>query len=341
MTTPAHPLKVAILAAPEVTSSTLFGMLDLFASAGRDYSWITQGVAGEQKMAPYVVGRERRGFTAANGVFVQPDHDYTTAPRPDIACIPDFFVNPGESVAGQYEVEAAWLRRVYEQGTIMASACSGAVLLGEAGILANCEATIHWGYGKTLTNNYPGVRLNMRQPLVISGEAQRIVMAGGGTNWQDLALYLIARHVGLKEAVEVAKVYMLQWHELGQQPFAALLSRRQTGDAAINRCQTWAADHYREASPVNAMMAVSGLPKRTFIRRFQEALGMTPLDYVHAVRLEAAKSLLEGGDLSVEAIANEIGYEDASFFGRLFRRRVGLTPKQYRLRFQPLRQAIE
>ena len=136
---------------------------------------------------------------------------------------------------------------------MLASACSGAVLLGEAGLLANREATIHWGYVATLTNNYPGVKVKPDQSLVLSGEAQRIVMAGGGSSWQDLALYLIARFVGLKEAMEVAKVYMLQWHDMGQQPFAALMRFRQTNDAVINRCQKWAELNYRTPSPVAAM----------------------------------------------------------------------------------------
>jgi transcriptional regulator GlxA family with amidase domain len=334
------PLNVAIVAVPEVTASTLFGMFDLFSSPGRDYQFITRGIPGEQRMRPFIVARNAKGFEAANGIPVIPHHDFETAPQPDIVCIPDFFVNPGDSVAGQYAPEAQWLRKVHDKGAVLASACSGAVLLGETGLLANCDATIHWGYVKTLTNNYPGVKVNLNQSLVLSGEAQRLIMAGGGTSWTDLALYLIARHVGLKEAIEVAKTYMLQWHELGQQPFAALLSFRQTNDAVINRCQEWVAENYRTASPVAAMMQVTQLTERTFMRRFRDATGLTPLDYVHALRLEEAKQMLETGDLSVEAIANEVGYEDASFFGRLFRRKVGLTPAQYRLRFGALRRAV-
>jgi transcriptional regulator GlxA family with amidase domain len=223
---------------------------------------------------------------------------------------------------------------------MLASACSGAVLLGEAGLLANREATIHWGYVETLTNNYPGVRVKPGQSLVLSGEAQRVVMAGGGSSWQDLALYLIARFVGLKEAMEVAKVYMLQWHDMGQQPFAALARLRQTSDAVIRRCQEWAEHNFRKPSPVATMMGLSGLPERSFARRFAKATDMNALDYIHALRLEAAKELLESGDLPVEAIANEVGYEDASFFGRLFRRRIGVTPQQYRMRFGALRRAL-
>lgn len=177
---------------------------------------------------------------------------------------------------------------------------------------------------------------------MLSGEAQRIVMAGGGSRWQDLALYLIARFVGLKEAMEVAKVYMLQWHDMGQQPFASLTSFRQTTDATVNKCQQWVAMNYQTHAPVAAMATHSGLPERSFIRRFTKATGMKPLDYVHALRLEEAKQILETTDLSIEAIANEAGYEDASiFFGRLFRRKTGLTPAHYRLRFGALRQALK
>ena len=132
---------------------------------------------------------------------------------------------------------------------------------------------------------------------------------------------------------------MLEWHELGQQPFAALLSFRQTNDALINKCQDWIAANYRASSPVAGMAQVSGLSTRTFIRRFRDATGMTPLDYVHALRLEEAKQMLETGNQSIEAIANEIGYEDTSFFGRMFRRKVGIAPGKYRLRFGALRNA--
>ena len=81
------------------------------------------------------------------------------------------------------------------------------------------------------------------------------------------------------------------------------------------------------------MVALSGLPERTFKRRFAQAAGMSPLEYVHTLRLEEAKQMLESTDLPVEVVAGEVGYQDASFFGRLFRRRVALTPAAYRKRF--------
>ena len=151
---------------------------------------------------------------------------------------------------------------------------------------------------------------------MVSGEGQRLVMAGGGTSWQDLALYLIARFVGVDAAMQVARINLIDWHAIGQQPFARLARSRQVDDAVIARCQTWIAEHYDEPSPVTAMVRLSGLPERSFKRRFQQATGMSPLEYVHTLRLEEAKQMLETNDDPIEAIANEVGYEDAGFFSR-------------------------
>jgi transcriptional regulator GlxA family with amidase domain len=334
-------VNVAILAMPEVTASTLYGMYDLFASAGRDWSFLTKGVAGQSRMRPYVVSAHQPGFCASNNIWIRPDHALDDCPVPAIVCIPDFFVMPGESCAGRFDAEVAWLRNCFAAGATMASACSGAVLLAEAGLLDGLDATIHWAYGATLTTNYPEIRVHPDRALVINGAEQRIVMGGGGTSWQDLTLFLIGRFVGLKEAMEVAKIYLVDWHDSGQRPFASLLMGKQITDALITRCQEWVAVHYAEPSPVAAMTKLAGLPERSFIRRFGKATGMSPLDYVHSLRLEEAKQMLETADLPVEAIANEVGYEDASFFGRLFRRKVGLTPAQYRRRFSSLRRVLQ
>jgi len=184
------------------------------------------------------------------------------------------------------------------------------------------------------------VRVRARRTLVAAGDGQRLVMAGGGTSWLDLGLWLIARFASVVDAMHVARLNLIDRHAVGQQPFARLAKSRQTEDAVIARCQVWIADHYKQTAPVAAMVKRSGLPERSFKRRFQQATGMAPLEYVHTLRPEEAKQMLEAGDGSVEAIAAEVGYEDAGFFARLFRRKVGLTPGQYRRRFGGMRRAL-
>lgn len=333
--------QVALLAVPESSASTLYGMYDLFMSAGRDWQMIAGADSPASAMQPLVVAAQASPFCAANDVRITPDASLTACSAPDIVCVPDLMVSPHEVADTHHHAEITWLKRCHAQGAIIAAACSGAILLAQAGLLDGQEATTHWAYSDALAARYPRVKLRPQRALVISGEGGRLVMAGGGTSWLDLALYLVARSVGIEEAMQVAKVNLIDWHDIGQQPFARLAHSRQVDDAIIARCQVWIAQHYAEPAPVAAMVRLSGLAERSFKRRFQSATGMAPLEYVHTLRLEEAKHLLETGNDPIEAIALEVGYEDAGFFSRLFRRQVNLTPAQYRKRFGALRRALE
>lgn len=335
------PVKVAILAFPEATASVTYGMYDLFMAAGRDWGLIVDGKPGPALVCPRIVSAHSEPFMALNDVQIAPQATLDEAADAQVVCVPEVAVAPAEPLTGRFTREVEWLKRCYAAGATLATACSGAVLLAEAGLLSGQDATTHWAYCDILRSRYPGVKVHKERALVVSGEAQRLIMAGGGTSWQDLALYLIARFVDVDAAMNVARVNLIDWHAIGQQPFARLTCSRQVEDAVIARCQTWIADHYQEPSPVAAMVQVSGLAERSFKRRFQQATGMSPLEYVHTLRLEEAKQMLEAGDEPVEAIANEVGYEDAGFFSRLFRRQVSLTPAQYRKRFGSMRRALK
>jgi transcriptional regulator GlxA family with amidase domain len=340
MDQPNRQVVAAILAFPEVTASTVYGMLDLFRSAGRDWGFITSGTPGEERIRPYVVSRVGSPFRAANDVWIHPDCTLHDCPTPDVVCIPEVFVPPGEPLDGRFDHEIAWIRDRYRDGATITTACSGALLLAEGGLLDGCEATTHWAYCDVMQRRHPRIRVVGQRAIVATGDGQRLVMAGGGTTWLDAALFVIARFVGVEEAMQVARLSLIDWHGIGQQPFARLSCARQGDDAVIARCQAWIAVHYAQSAPVAAMTAYSGLTDRSFNRRFRRATGMTPLDYVHTLRLEEAKQMLECGDEAIEAIAQECGYEDAGFFARLFRRKVGLTPAQYRRRFGSMRRVL-
>ncbi|HET9702364.1 MAG TPA: helix-turn-helix domain-containing protein [Burkholderiales bacterium] len=335
------PPTVAILAFPETSASVVYGMYDLFMSAGRDWGLVVDGKPGPALMRPRVVSTRPGVITAANGVRITPEATTGQCAAPEIVCVPELTVPPGQPLDGRFDAEIAWLKRCHAAGSTVATACSGAMLLAEAGLLDGREATTHWAWCDVLRRRYPAVTVREKQALVVSGEGHRLVMAGGGTSWLDLALYLIGRFAGIDAAMQVARVNLIDWHAIGQQPFARLARSRQAEDAVIARCQVWIAEHYRERAPVSAMARLSGLPERSFKRRFEQATGMSPLEYVHALRLEEAKQMLESGDAPIEAIAEEVGYEDAGFFSRLFRRQVNLTPAQYRRRFRSMRKALQ
>jgi transcriptional regulator GlxA family with amidase domain len=177
------------------------------------------------------------------------------------------------------------------------------------------------------------VQLRPESILDLESEADGLVTAGGVTSWQDLALHLIGRFCGREEALRIAKVYLLPGHDDGQLPYAAMTQLVYKDDAVIAKSQEWIAQNYSSPNPVSAMTERSGLTPRTFARRFRSSTGYLPKDYVHALRIEEAKQAIETGDSSLDEIGAQVGYEDATFFRRLFKRRVGLTPAAYRRKF--------
>jgi len=335
------PVDVAILVMPETSASVIYGMYDQFRCAGRDWGVIVEGRPGPEAMRPRIVAAKAGPLHVANDVLVTAEASLDDALDADIVCVPDLAVAPGEPIEGRFTREIEWLQRCHARGILLASACSGSILFAEAGLLDGCDATTHWAYCDVMRARYPNVTVHAQRALVVSGKGQRLVMAGAGSSWLDLSLYLIARSVSVEAAMQVARINLIDWHAIGQQPFARLARTRQVDDAAIARCQTWIADHYAEPSPVATMVRLSGLAERSFKRRFQEATGMSPLEYVQTLRLEEAKQMLETDGDSIEAIANEVGYEDAGFFSRLFKREVNLTPAQYRKRFGSMRRVLE
>lgn len=335
------PVRVAILAFAESSASVIHGLYDLFCSAGRDWGVVTRGEPGPALIDPLLVARRSGVIEVCNGVPVTAQWSLGECPPVQIICIPEVNLPPGEPLAGRFEAELAWLRARHAGGAVLAASCSGAMLLAEAGLLDGEDATTHWAWCDAMQKRFPRVRVRPQRALVIGGEGQRLVMAGGGTSWLDLALYLIARSIGVEQAMQVARIHLIDWHQIGQQPFARLARTRQVEDAVIAGCQAWIAEHYAEPNPVAGMQRQSGLPERTFKRRFHQATGMMPLEYVHALRLEEAKQMLERDGEAVAAIANAVGYEDSGYFSRLFRRQVQMTPAQYRRRFGSMRRALD
>ncbi len=332
----ASPITVALLGTPQVSAATLYGFYDVLAGTRRDWQMLQGGVPAESPFRPLVASVDGCPFEAGNGVRITPDASFADCPHPDVVCITDLMVPPQEAAAHRYEAECAWVRGAWDAGATLASACSGALLLARTGLLDGSDATSHWAYCDLLTRAYPRTRWHAERGLVVAGPGGRIVMAGSGVAWHMLVLALIARFASPEDAMRVARINLLDMNQTSPVAYASLTRGGRAADELIARCQLWAASNYRIESPVAQMVALSGLPERTFKRRFQQATGMSVLDYVHTLRLEEAKQMLKATDWPVEAVAQEVGYQDTSFFGRLFKRKVALTPAQYRRRFGPL-----
>jgi len=325
--------RIALLAAPETSPSVLYGLYDVLLSAGAVYPDMTTGEPGEALLDVSIVAATREPFRCFGNILVEPHLAVDELTAADVVVVCDLYTPIDTAPTGRYLAEVDALRRLHRTGTLIGSVCTGSLLLAESGLLDGRSCAGHWAYTDLYRRSYPRVDFDAGLLLDLTGEADGVITAGGVTAWQDLALHLIARLCGPEHAIRTAKVFLLGGHEDGQLPFAAVSYPRRSTDASIGRALDWLETHVAAPNPVMAMADCSGLTRRTFARRFRAATGKRPIDYVHARRIERARELLEGGLCSIDEAGYQVGYEDPTFFRRLFRRMTGLTPAAYRRKY--------
>jgi transcriptional regulator GlxA family with amidase domain len=332
MPTRRTPLHVSLVATPDAQVSPLSGLFEVLNAFELLGSF--EPDLPKRPFEVEIVAPSKNSARGASGLPLGAHRTHHEIERTDIAILPLMLVEGAEWECGRYPGLVDWLRAMHRRGATLCSACTGVLLLAETGLLDGREATIHWAFAPTFRRSFPNVRLRAEEVLVTAGDRGELVMTGGVTSWHDLALHLIARHVGPSAAHAMARLMMLQWHSEGQAPYIAFSPPKDHGDALVLQMQNWLKAHYMVANAVEEMLRRSGLQRRSFERRFAKATGHSPIAYVQALRVEEAKRRLERTDTPIDEISYDVGYENAAFFRRLFKRATRLTPGAYRRRFQ-------
>lgn len=325
---------ICLLLLPETMSSVLLGAFDVLSSAGSGVDRLTGAGDSEALFRPQLVGLSKAPVRCFNGVVLQPAFALDDIDRADYVFLPPIWTTPqAQTPSGSADVQQ-WLQQLASRHTTLTSACTGSLLIAAAGLLDGRAATTHWAFAQRFRREYPRVDLRAHETLVDSRGSCRIITAGGHSSWQNLLLHLIRLEAGDAAALQVARLFLMQWQTQGQLPYACLLSSQAHDDALIRVAEQRLLAEFDTARVLERAREATGLAVRSFSRRFKLATGMAPLDYLHRARLEAAKRRLERGEANIERLAHAVGYEDVSFFRRLFRRHAGLTPAAYRRRFE-------
>ena len=236
---------------------------------------------------------------------------------------------------GKYHLEPdahlnRWLQQHHNQGAVVCSVCAGAFLLAASGILDGRPATTHWGLAERFVADYPQVKLDINKILINDGD---IITAGGLMAWMDLGLELVAQFTQPKIMRQLGKYLIIDTGAREQRYYQSFNPKLDHGDRLILKIQHHLQASFQHHISISELPDTVHLSERTFLRRFVKATGLKPMQYLQRLRIQKACDLLEAGSDTIEAIAEQVGYEDTSAFRKIFNKTIGLTPKEFRGRF--------
>jgi len=313
--------RVVIVAFPRVQTLDVHGPAEVFTTASQltDRDGYTVEVVAA-----------RAGPLPTSSVALYPDRTIDRCSGP----IDTLLIAGGRGVheAARDERLVAWVKSAAARSRRVASVCTGAFLLAQAGLLDGRRVTTHWASCGELARRHPELEVESDPIFVRDGN---VVTSAGVTAGMDLALALVEDDLGREVALETARWLVLFLKRPGgQAQFSAQLAAQMADREPLRELQQWLPDNLDEDLSVPALARRASMSERNFARAFREETGMTPAAYVEVARVERARIALETGDLPVETIARQAGFGTVETMRRAFGRRVGVSPNSYRGRFR-------
>lgn len=311
-------IRIAIVAYESVLASAMFGLQELFQAAERfrqpdDAEIECRFVSAGSSLVPF------------NAACWSDDDDVDV--DVDVVILPPCMTGKNPQIS---EVLKAWLIQQHQAGALLASACVGACLLAQTGLLDGRLVTTHWLLCDYFKAHFPAVQLNLDAVVI---EEPDLITAGGMMAWLDLGLRIIRRYYGAGLVAQLNHYLVWDGGDREQRYYRRFQPPKQHGDVAIEKLQVWLEANFQQHILLSELATMTAMSERTLQRRFLQATQLTCTQYVQLLRIEKARELLETTHLPIEQIIWQIGYEDRASFNKLFKKQTGLSPLQYRQRF--------
>jgi transcriptional regulator GlxA family with amidase domain len=315
---------VLIVVFDGIQSLDVTGPLEVFTGA----AGYQQAVTGDQAYRVRVASLGAAQVTTSSGLTFVPAADLLAVGPAGI----DTLIIPGGTGTADPAAElVAWITAVAPSTRRVASVCTGAFLLAQAGLLSGRRATTHWAFAETLASRFPDIDVDPDPIFIRDGP---ISTSAGVTAGIDLALALVEEDLGHDPALAVARgLVMYLRRPGGQAQFSAHLRTRPARRAPLRDVQHWISENPAADLSVTALAARAGLSPRQFARAFRSETGVSPGKHVAAIRLEAARRLLEDPARGINQVARACGYGTPEAMRRAFVQSLGVPPASYRHRF--------
>jgi len=321
-------MKVSVVAFAECMTSAVYGVLDAFGIAGR-----LAGRMGSNVWATHEVQLVTPGGLAVQGFGgfrMEPHASLDDAMDSDVVIVAPIMGDIGKVLARERALVEG-LAALGPKASIVASACTGAFFLAEAGLLRGRRITTNPACAAAFRRRYPDVELALDESIVAD---QNLICAGSTTAFLDLSVHIVDRLGGHELAVATAKALSMDSNPSSQRVYRFFVAPRDHGDAAVLRIQDRLEDGHESQLAIGRLAQAGGMSRRNLNRRFAAATGLSPAEYLRLVRMERAKRMLESEPMSTDQIAHSVGYGEARSFARAFRASVGCSPGEYRRRFR-------
>jgi transcriptional regulator GlxA family with amidase domain len=265
-----------------------------------------------------------------NGMYsVQADSLLAETPETDLIVIPALFGDMKSAVIRNREA-IPWIVGQHKKGAEVASLCVGAFLLASTGLLDGKKCSTHWAYYNEFRETFPQVEVTDGSIIT---EDSGIYSSGGANSYWNLLLYLLEKYTDRETAIMASKYFAIDIDRNSQAAFMLFQGQKDHKDEAIKKVQEYLEANYHEKITLDELADMVALSRRSFERRFKQATDNTAIEYLQRVKIEAAKRSFESTRKNINEVMYDVGYTDTKAFRNVFKKITGLTPIEYRNKY--------
>ena len=264
------------------------------------------------------------------GLFTVKPHTHTSAiAKTNLIVIPSLNHNYQKAVKGN-QLLIDWIEKQYKHGAEVASICTGTFLLASSGLLDGRTCSTNWAVADNFRTMFPNVDLQTDKLIT---DENGIYTCGGAYSFLNLIIYLVEKYFDRQTAIFCSKVFQIELDRQSQSPFIIFKGQKSHGDEMVKKAQAYIEGHLDEKISVEDLSTRFAVGRRNFDRRFIKATGNTPVEYSQRVKIESAKKAFETSRKNINEVMYDVGYSDVKAFREVFRKITGMSPLEYRSRY--------
>lgn len=307
------------------TIACMVGSCEIFATANAYWKR-----AGNKELFKIETAGVSRTAKFDHGLLtVRPQANIAAISKTNLIIIPSLVRDYQKAMRGN-KLLVDWIVKQYKDGAEIASMCTGTFMLASAGLLDGKNCSTHWSSADTFRSMFP--RVNLQADQLITDE-NGIYTNGGAYSFLNLLIYLVEKYYDRQTAIYCSKIFQIEMDRNSQSAFTIFTGQKLHSDEMVQQAQAYIESQLHEKISVEDLSSRFAVGRRNFDRRFIKATGNTPVEYSQRVKIESAKKALETSRRTINEVMYDVGYSDVKAFREVFRKITGMSPLEYRNKY--------